>query len=733
MRDPAILFITPPFTQVNTPYPATACLKGFMNLKNIDSYQADLGLEVLLEIYSSGGLKRLFSEIGLLKSDLSENCSRIVAMQKEYTRTIDAVIRFLQDKDDSVANLICGQKWLPQAGRFAQTADLARAFGTLGIRDKARHLATLYLEDLSDLIRETVDPDFGFSRYAERLGRSPATFDELSEKLAGPETFTDRILVSRLGLKIDEFSPSLVALSVPFPGNLYSALRCGTWLKKHHPKIKVALGGGYAGTELRSLSDPRVFDHVDYIILDDGEVPLLNLVEHLTGRRELLSLKRTFALQNDHVQFFDGSGDPDCIPSEAGTPDYAGLPLDRYLPVIELANPMHRLWSDGRWNRLTLAHGCYWGKCTFCDVTLGYISRYQPNQATTICDRMEAIIEQTGYTGFHFVDEAAPPVLLRDLALEILRREMNVSWWTNIRFEKNFTPGLCRLLKAAGCIAVSGGLEVASDRILKLINKGVSVSQAARVSSHFTDAGILVHTYLMYGFPTQTARETIDSLEVVRQMFKHGLVQSGFWHLFAMTAHSPVGQDPEKFGAVRLTNETGTFANNDLLHTDKAGCNHEDFGEGLRKALYNYMHGICFDFPLQDWFDFEIPQTTVAPRFIESLLETEEEPLPLPGTKVIWLGGSCSLRNYVRTKKGKTIPMAALTFHNRDRDIGIALNGVQGEWLSNRIPELCVRNRDSITFEMLKQDFLQKVPADFNLFWNSAAMQTLRENGLILL
>jgi hypothetical protein len=266
-----------------------------------------------------------------------------------------------------------------------------------------------------------------------------------------------------------------------------------------------------------------------------------------------------------------------------------------------------------------------------------------------------------------------------------------------------------------------------------MINKGVSVSQAARVAAHFSKAGILVHTYLMYGFPTQTAQETIDSLEVVRQLFRNNLVQSGFWHLFVMTAHSPVGKDPGKFGVTRLTEGIGSFANNDLQHSDPKGCNHEAFGEGLRKALYNYMHGICFDFPLQEWFDFTVPHTTIAPRFIETLIREEAESAPLPGTKVIWLGGKCSMQKYERTKKGKINPMVALILHNRDQEVKISMNGIQGEWLYSRLAELNVRNRKTITFEALKQDFLQNVPADFNLFWKSPALQTLRENGLILL
>ncbi len=238
---------------------------------------------------------------------------------------------------------------------------------------------------------------------------------------------------------------------------------------------------------------------------------------------------------------------------------------------------MHRLWSDGRWNKLTLAHGCYWGKCTFCDISLDYIGRYEPINASILCDRIEEIMAQTGTNGFHFVDEAAPPALMRDLAIEILRRGLVVVWWTNIRFENSFTADLCRLLRASGCIAVSGGLEVASDRLLALIKKGVTVAQVAQVTNHFTQSGIMVHAYLMYGYPTQTGQETIDSMEMVRQLFEIGVLQSGFWHRFAMTAHSPVGLDPKAFGVMRTDLEVGTFANNELDFNDPVGVDHALF------------------------------------------------------------------------------------------------------------------------------------------------------------
>jgi radical SAM superfamily enzyme YgiQ (UPF0313 family) len=549
----------------------------------------------------------------------------MVAMKEAYLRTIGPVIAFQQGRNPELAHLICSRNWLPEGHRFGQMTDLDHDFGSLGLHDRAKYLATLYLEDISDLITATVDPHFGFSRYAERLGRSAGSFDGLGEELNLPDSFIVRVMTRLLQEKIDTYRPTMVVLTVPFPGNLFCALKCGQWTRQHHPGIRIAMGGGYVNTELRSLTDPRVFQYVDFITLDDGEAPLLNLVEYLDGKRPKAELKRTFLLLDNAVAFIDGSSVPDVKQCNTGTPDYSGLQLDKYISVIEVANPMHRLWSDGRWNKLMLAHGCYWGKCTFCDVTLDYIKRYEPNKPSQICDRMEQIMAQTGHHGFHFTDEAAPPALLRDLAIEIMRRKLTVVWWTNIRFEAAFTRDLCLLLQSSGCIAVSGGLEVASNRILKMISKGVTVAQVAKVAGNFTDAGIMVHAYLMYGFPTQTAQETIDSLEVVRQLFRHGLVQSGFWHQFAMTAHSLVGQNPALFGVEKDDAPPGRFANNDLVPIDRTGCDHESFSEGLKKSLYNYMHGICFDLPLQKWFSFRIPRTTVSPRFISNILAKENQ------------------------------------------------------------------------------------------------------------
>lgn len=727
-----VLLITPPFTQLNTPYPATAYLKGFLNTKKIRSFQSDLGIEVTLALFSRSGLHRLFADIESRQLSYTGNTERIMALKDDYINTIDDVILFLQGKLPTLAHLICSRNFLPEASRFAQLDDLRWAFGSMGTQDKAKHLATMYLEDLSDLIKETVDEHFGFSRYAEKLGRSANSFDDLYNALQQEYTYLDHILIDILAKKMEALKPALVAISVPFPGNLYTSLRCGQWIHKNYPGAKVVMGGGFANTELRSVNDPRVFEFYDFITLDDGEAPIELLIQHIEGKREVHELKRTFTLLNGVVTYINNASCSDYKQGQVGTPDYSDFHLDKYISAIEVVNPMHSLWSDGRWNKLTMAHGCYWGKCTFCDISLDYIKNYEPVAASLLVDRMEEMIAQTGQNGFHFVDEAAPPALMRSLAIEIIRRKLVVTWWTNVRFEKSFTRDLCLLLRSSGCIAVSGGLEVASDRLLELIQKGITVAQVAKVSRHFTEAGIMVHAYLMYGFPTQTEQETIDSLEMVRQMFETGVLQSAFWHLFTMTAHSPVGLEPHKYKVKKLTETAGSFANNDLEHIDPKGADHERFGFGLKKALLNYMHGACYDYPLQKWFDFKVPKTTVTPDFIRKAIE-EPELTASSNKKVVWMGVQPKAEIVQKSKKGSHWEMMSLVFQTRKTTLTINIDPDKGAWLLTILPKLSIHNPDHLTVQMVKEDYERSGFENFELFWDNKPVNTLYKAGLLRL
>jgi hypothetical protein len=608
-----VLLVTPPMIQLNTPYPATAYLTGFLRQHGgdlgLEVSQADASIALFLRLYSAPWLARMAAELrerarsAKRSARMPPSIASFLEHAERYAQTVEPAIRFLQRRDPSLAFRIVGRGWLPEGPRFESAFDeqIHAAFGTLGTTEQARYLASLYVDDLADAWRIGIDPRFELAKYGERLAASAASFDPLHEALTGEPTLVDQALDDITGELLTQHRPDVVAITAPFPGNVYGAFRMAQAIRTAAPEARLILGGGWVNTELRSLRDARVFDYFDYLTLDDGERPLLNLLTRLAGRDA--PLVRTYVRKGSEVVLEHDRTQHDFPARDTGIPTYDGLPLDQYVSILEMLNPMHRFWSDGRWNKITMAHGCYWKKCSFCDVSLDYIGRYDEPATDLIMKRIRALIAETGETGFHLVDEAAPPSGLRALARRLLEEKLSITWWGNIRFEKTFNAELCKLLAASGCVAVSGGLEVASNRLLDLMKKGVTVEQVARVTRAFTDAGIMVHAYLMYGFPTETEQDTVDALERVRQLFAAGCIQSAYWHRFSATAHSPIGLAPQDYGITLKPPASITFAHNDVAFDDPTGTDHDYLGAGLRKALYNYMHGIGLDTDVREWFE----------------------------------------------------------------------------------------------------------------------------------
>ena len=668
-----ILFILPPLTQLNTPYPSITHLTGYMRSRGFEAEQMDLGIELINKLFTRKELERVFDVVENGRK-LNKTMRIIVSNRRFYERNIEAVMKFLSGRDLSLANRFADIRFWEDMYRLPDEDELEWAFGTSGKIDRAKYLCSLFLRNVVDVVA-LVDEHFQLIRYAEKLCTYLTTFEPIERELEKMsfslaenfsltestestekaslrlafknESIIDAMMLELLDKKMQEVKPDWVGLSVPFPGNLLAGLRCAKYIKANYPQVKIVMGGGYVNTELRQMTDTGIFKYVDYITYDDGELPVRRLVEggellrtaylkdgkveYVNMYNEPLRPSGTLTSSSSSLQGIMQASLPSTLASSVSSPktgeEYGvvnerfgdlpapttvGLDMSKYIDFVDTTNPMHRLWSDGRWNKMMLAHGCYWAKCTFCDTCLDYIGRFEACDVKIIVDRMESLIAETGNTGFHFVDEAAPPALLRKLAEEILTRGLVVTYWNNVRFDKTYTAELCYLLAKSGCIAVSGGLEVASPRVLKLINKGVTIESATECMRNLSDNGIMVHTYLMYGFPTQTEKELYDSLGRVRDLFAEGLIQSAFWHRYAMTCHSPSGRNPESVGArhvadyrLQITDYRfgfNSFANNEIPFEVDNEPDWSRFGEGLNVATYNYMRQTGFDVPLKKWF-----------------------------------------------------------------------------------------------------------------------------------
>ena len=511
---PRLLLLTPPFVQTNTPYPATMHLTGFLRSRGFDVFQRDLSIKVVRDI----------------------------------------LIDYGGDEAEEILELLSSPK----------------------VPDDDKVEASRLIDELALEICDQVDASFGFSRYAERISAQAADFGAI-EKLIRLRGVMDRPLARHLKEAIAETRPTVIGVTCPFPGTLVGAFKIAKYVRRHHPKIRLVLGGGFVSTELREMTDKRPYTYFDDFLFDEGYAPMLKLLGE-------------DATVKDMPRFV--------------APCYDGIDWDEYFDVVETENPMHRLWSVGRWRKLQMARGCYWHKCAFCDVILPYINCFEQPKAAEIVDAME------DGCGYHFVDEAMPPALIRQVSEEILRRGLQVEWWGNVRFDLSFTPELCQLMSKAGCIAVTGGLECADDRLLKLMTKGITLSSARKALRAFHRAGIMVHAYLMYGFPTETEVEAYGALEFVRGLFKADLVQSAFWHRFALTVHSPIARDPGRFGIEiadaadrRVTQRAKRtlFCRNEIPFIEPGAPDWDAIGEVLNLALYNFLEGRGLDKTPADW------------------------------------------------------------------------------------------------------------------------------------
>jgi len=724
MAGQPVLLLIPPLTQLNTPYPSTAFLTGFLRSQGIACCQADLGIEMVLRLFSRAGLQQVFDLVREQGEKLPEEATQMLAMEQAYLDKIAPVMEFLQGRNPALAVHLARAGVLPQGPRSRGRSAFARR---VPMEDQAKQYATWFLEDLADLVQATISPHFALSRYAEHIARSASSFTAMETALAEPPSLTDQFMLDALWTHLDRINPSLVGLSVPFPGNLFGGFRIAQAIKQRRPDILVALGGGYANTELRRVSDPRVFDYVDFITLDDGERPLLSLVEHLVGIRPRTALCRTFYRDAGRVVYTHDPSASDFTMGNVGCPTYDGLKLDRYLTILDSTNRMHRLWSEGHWNKLTVAHGCYWKQCTFCDVGLNYISRYEMTPTDRLIQQIEKLVAETGNRGFHFVDEAAPPAALKALALALLERGLTISWWGNIRFEEAFTPDLCRLLAASGCIAVTAGLEAASDRILSKIKKGITVDQTALVAAAFKEAGILIHAYLMYGCPSETIQETVDSLERVRQLVEAGLIQSAFWHRFTTTAHSPIGLHPTANGIRIVGPEFHGFAENDLMHEDRRTKTPEWLGEGLRRSMLNYLEGSGLKLDVREWFDHSVPKPRVATTWVRRLLKNRKMDHNLQTERrFVWLGGQP-----VYEPVGKRM---RLILPGCTNDQTVTVSHQQAQWLNNLIQQSTPHHNLSRPYPLLRETktTFPGTEKEFETFLDTTAWEKARSAGLLL-
>ena len=378
-------------------------------------------------------------------------------------------------------------------------------------------------------------------------------------------------------------------------------------------------------------------------------------------------------------------------------PDFSDIDFSLYPRLADSKNPMHRLWSDGAWLKVYLAHGCYWHQCAFCDTSLDYVACYHPVEVEKLHEALYKQAEKTGVRGIHLVDEAAPPVALRNFALANLKKDKPLSFWGNIRYEKVFSRDLADILAHGGLTAVSGGIEIASGSGLDAVHKGTDLDSIVAACAAFKEAGILTHAYMIYGYWLETPQMLIDSMETLRQLFATGLLDSSFWHKFTLTKHSRIyteyckgmhqelevtdnplhkdcggeqssaglvsaGSTPNSSVSAGLVS-AGSTPNSSVSAGQRSDSLFSDstlhfkgeeksvrYGKALNNALATWMAGEKLKAPVTSWFDFPMPKPSVSPHLVEHAIARYEKKRDTAfldygkfaaalGKGYVWLGG----------------------------------------------------------------------------------------------
>jgi len=605
------ILLQPPFTQLNAPYPAIWYLDRFLRDRGHDSHPYDSSIMCLRSIFSAVGLRAIFAQARLVAGTKQKQQNTVVRQriadyfrqEDDYCHSIEAICAYLSGEDPGFAYRLAVGAGIPSGMR---TEAVLGEAGGIQI-DDAPALATAVLNDLSDFIRGTVDSGFETVRYAERIPASASSFETILNAVNNSWILQNfyRPLLDDIFSRHPrhDSEPVLVCLSVPFPGCLAAAVMAAQCARQHYgPAAIIILGGGYVSTELRTTEDQLLFRNFDYLAYDGGYGALLSIIDHVQSKAaKAAASAATRATPTTPAvptalygtRWLDSSGlQPSVVPLQNPVaeqdpdyarqfqhyrekenqaiaeihPDYRAADFSQYLRIVDSPNPMHRLWNNTPWLKYRMAYGCYWQRCAFCDTQLHYIKHYQLTDQSRLLQAMEDAAGEHKLYGIHFVDEAMPPRLVRSLAAINRSRKRPFTFWGNIRFDKSWTAELCAEAAAGGLVAVSGGIEIASGKGLQIIDKGFTLNQLLVCLANFKQAGILVHAYLIYGFPGQSHQDIADSAEMVRVLLAEGLIDSAFWHRFILTTYSRLHGDYKAGSCKNLQPlyPSGSFAENDL-------------------------------------------------------------------------------------------------------------------------------------------------------------------------
>lgn len=496
--------VFPAFWTCSAPYLSVPSLVAFLEKYGKDVEQIDLNLE-----FTDYMLSREFLDYCLKKYEriAEEN-------DKQFVPYLNEIGKFVCDHIDEQKSIMRTERALDilvyeKCGYF-----MAMGFSLIN--------AAFPRETVSHYAYESV---YNSDSFSSILKSAQDAFNGTAENLIG-------LLTSHF---IDDLieGTDLIGISLTGTNQIIPSFVLAGMIKKKNPGIKIVLGGSVPTRWFADKSNlPNIFEYVDYVIVNEGELALLALVNYLEGRCSLAEVPQLFYL-NENNEIVDNE-----LP--VSIPELCSLPT----PVFNKAD-LKRYFSPVPTLPLLGCRGCYWCKCTFCDHSFVYNNNYRPAIVDKVVLDIINYIREYDVKHINFHDEAMTPRGLVELSKKLLEKDVRIKWSTDARLDRGLTYDVLSLAHEAGLSILFFGLESINPRVISLMKKGTHIDVSKRILYDAKQVGIGSHCFFICGFPTETLEEYQETVEFVKA--NKDIIACQGCSVFSLGKNSPIARCPEKY------------------------------------------------------------------------------------------------------------------------------------------------------------------------------------------